>query len=107
MGTEPVEQYETIVNAEVGRQSAVNAIVGSQIPAIGLHCTNIMTIVAIVELTRRAIVAKSEYLSHLRRPPILSRNNATDNFTRQIIILVKSPETKFSFLNRTSCAASK
>ena len=80
---------------------------GSQIPAIGLHCTNIITIVAIVELTRRAIVAKSEYLSHLRRPPILSRNNATDNFTRQIMRLVRIPETKFNFLNRMSWAASK
>ena len=79
----------------------------SQIPAIGLHCTNIITIVATVELTRRAIVAKSEYLSHLRRPPILSRNNATDNFTRQIMRLVRIPETKFNFLNRISCAASK
>ena len=86
---------------------AVNATVGSQIPAIGLHCTNIITMVAIVELTRRAMVAKSEYLSHLRRPPILSRNNATDNFTRQIIRLVKIPETKFNFLKRRRCAASK
>ena len=107
LGTEPVEQYETSVSAEVGRQLAVNATTGSQIPAIGLHCMNIMTTVATVELTMRAMVAKSAYFSHLRRLPILSRNNATDNFTRQIIRLVKSPETKFSFLNRTSCAASK
>ena len=86
---------------------AVNATVGSQIPAIGLHCTNIMTTVAIVELTRRAMVAKREYLSHLRRPPILSRKNATDNFTRQITRLVKSPEMKFNFLYRMRCAVSK
>ncbi len=102
-----MEQYETSVNAEAGRQLAVIATVGSQIPAMGLHCTNNMTTVAKVELTKRAMVANSEALSHLRKPPIFSRNNATDNFTKQIMKLVKSPETKFSFPIRMTCAVSK
>lgn len=107
VGTKPVEQYETSVNAEAGRHLAVIATLGSQIPAVGVHCTNSMTIVAKVELTKRAMVAKSEALSHLRNPPIFSRNNATDSFTRQIIRFVKNPEMKFSFLNRMTCAMSK
>lgn len=107
LGTKPVEQYDTSVNAAAGRQMAVNATVGSQIPAIGLHCTNIMTTVANVELTKRAIVAKSDTLSHLCKPPIFSRNNTTDNFTKQRMKLVKSPETKFNFLIRMTCAVSR
>ena len=66
-----------------------------------------MTTVAKVELTKRAMVARSESLSHLRRPPILSRNNVTDIFTRQMIRLPKIPATKFNFAKRTTCAISK
>ena len=59
------------------------------------------------ELTKRAIVAISETLSHLRKPPILSKNNATDIFTKQMTNVHKSNETNISFRARMTCARSK
>ena len=53
----PAEQYETSVNAEVERHLAVLFIMGSQFPAMGLHCTKRITTNAELELTKRTIVA--------------------------------------------------
>lgn len=105
LGIEPAEQYETSANAEVERQLAFT--LGSQFPAIGLHCTKRMITVAEVELIKRATIANSTVLSHLRKPPILSRNNATDTFTKQIIKLDKTCVTKTAFPTRMTCARSK
>ena len=105
LGTEPAEQYKTSVNTEVERQ--LTFTLGSQSVAIGLHCTKRTIIVAKVEVIKRAIILNSIALSHLRKPPILSRNNATDTFTIQIIKRDKISITKRPFPTRMTCARSK
>ena len=92
----PPMQYETSGKAYLGRQSAFALSLGSQTAARGLHCTKSTTTNTEVEVTKRAIVAKSEYRSHFRRPPILNRNSAIDIFTTRMMRLVSNSVTSVS-----------
>ena len=97
VGIEPDPQYVMSIMVEAGRQFDVTAIRGSQFPAIGLHWARYRVMVIMAELAKRAIVTKSKALSHLRKPPILNRNRATEIFTTQIVRIDKILEMKNNF----------
>ena len=93
---EPDAQYLTSIITEAERQFDVKLIGGSQLPETGLHPAKCIPIFIEVELARTAIVAKSKALTHLREPPILKRNRATEIFTTQIVRRDKILEMKNS-----------
>ena len=92
---------------EVEKHFDVRLITGSQFPAIGLHWTESMITNVKVELIKRVVEAKSKTLSHLLKPPILSRNRATETFTRQRIGVAINSPMKSHFATLVSCAMSK
>ena len=96
VGIEPDAQYVTSIITEAERQFDVKLIGGPQFPAIDLHWAKCVPIAIEVELTKRAIVTKIKALSHLREPPILNRNKATEIFTTQIVRRDKILEMKNS-----------
>ena len=99
VGIEPDPQYVTSITVEGGRQFDINSILESPFPAIDLHLARYRVILIMAELAKRARVTKSKALSHLRKPPILNRNRATEIFTTQIVRIDKILEMKNKFPN--------